>query len=118
MCQQLTAERASLSAGTEQARAEHDTFATCIHEREVTAATRDEELDVVVQGELYLKSLIAAGEYRPSTAGDRAHETLNKISELQALVERRNRTVGGKHAGVAELVDAELIPVWLDITAA
>lgn len=47
-----------------------------------------------------------------------AYNTLDKMSELWALVKGLNRTLGGECVRVLGLIDAELVRVWPVITAA
>lgn len=65
-----------------------------------------------------LKGRVAASEESASTAEDRARETLDKISELRALVRGLSWTVDGDWAHVVGMVDAELLRVWEVITVA
>lgn len=113
-----TAERAMLTAGTAQAKAEHETLASCILELENAAATCEGELVVVVRVVCYLRVCVAVGKDRANAAEDQARETLKKISELRALVEGLNWTVVDKRARVPELVDAWLIRVLSVVTEA
>lgn len=57
----LTAERASLAAGTDPAKLESGTLAARIRDLEVAAGTRYRELGVVVQSVRTLKGPMAAG---------------------------------------------------------
>lgn len=84
--EELTADFAQLTAGTEHAKEECDTLAARIHEQEVSAAPLDGEFGFVGQAVRSLKDLVAAGEEWASTAEIRAVGTLCKISINQALV--------------------------------
>lgn len=115
---ELTAERASLTSGTEQAKGERDTLAPRICKLEGPATTFEGEIGIVVRAVRSLKSRVAEGEDRVSTEEVRARETLDKMSKLRAPVKGLNRTVVGEHARVTELLKAELVRVLSVITAA
>lgn len=116
--EELTDERASLIAATEQEMAESDAWAARIPKLEVAAAKCDLELRVVLRAVRSSKGCVAAGEDKVNTTKARAHETLDKMSKLQKVVEGRNGNFNGEHSCVVELVDAELVCVRLVITAA
>lgn len=107
-----------LTARTKQAKAERDTLAARRRKLEAAGPTWDGILGAVVRALRSLKSHVAAAKYRTSTTEARACERLDTMSDLQALLNRLNFTVGGKHSRFAELVGAELISVRQDITTA
>lgn len=72
---ELTAKRASLTAGTEQSKAERENLAARTPELEVTAGTHDGDLRNLVRAVLSLKGHVAAGNNRANTAGSWARET-------------------------------------------
>lgn len=115
---ELTAERESLATRTAQAMVERDFLAARICELEVAAATSDEELGIVGRAMWTFRGRVATGEDRANTEDALACETIDKMSELRALVEGLNWTVSGQRARVVELVNAESICVLLVITAA
>lgn len=82
------------------------------------AETCDGEVGAVMWAMQSFKDRFAAGEDKETTADTRARQTLDKMPELYVTVEGPNRTVGGKRARILELVDAELIRIWLFTTAA
>lgn len=114
----LTADRASLTAGTEQVKAECDPLAAFIRELEVAAATCKAELGVVVRAVRSLKGRAAACKDRDNTVQDRARKKLDKMSRLRRFVEVLNGIFSGERLPVAELIDLEFVCVWLVITAA
>lgn len=114
----VKAERVSTSWGIEQAKAERDSLAARIRELEAAAATQYGEVGVRVQAVLSLKGRIASGEDRANTEEVPACETLEKMSELRALLEGLSTNVGSECARVVGLGDAELVHVRLGITAA
>lgn len=91
---ELTAERASLTAGTESAKAERDSFAALICELEVVAATHDGELDFVVLAQQLLTVRSEAGEERVNSAQFRTLEELDKTCKPWVLAEGFNQSVG------------------------
>lgn len=82
---ELKAELASLTAGTEQEKAECDILATCIRELEVAATTRDGEVGFLVRPVQSLEGLVVSGKDRANTAEGRAHEKLDKYSNFGQL---------------------------------
>lgn len=114
--EKLMAECASLTEGTEQAKAERGTLASRIHELEATAATGHGDLGFAGRTVWSLKGRVAAGGDSANTAEAQARKTLDKMFELRALVEGLNQTVGGEHARVTRLADAELVHVRSVIT--
>lgn len=111
-----TAESASLTTETEQAKAEREKLTALILELEAAAATHEGELGVVGQAVRYLKGHVAVGEDIANTAQALARRTLDKTSKIRAPVEGLNWTVIGKHACVAGLVNAGLVHVWSAIS--
>lgn len=65
-----------------------------------------------------LKSLVALSGDRVNTSEDRAGKTLDKMFELQPLIEGPNRTVSDEFARIAVLDNAEFVLVRSVITAA
>lgn len=65
-----------------------------------------------------LKGALAADDDTANTMEVWDSETLDKVYTLRAVVEGLNWTVGGGHALVARLIDAELVRVPSFITAA
>lgn len=65
-----------------------------------------------------MKECVAAGKNCTSTAEAWARETLDKMSKLFLVVEGLTRTLDGKCARFADLVETELSQVRLVITAA
>lgn len=116
--EKLTAERESLTVGTEKKKVEHDTLAARIRELKVVAATKHRELGIVVRVMLSSRAFAADDEDRANAAVARARETLYKMYEFRKLVRAVNRNVGGKRLLVVRLVDAELLRVRPVITAA
>lgn len=71
----------------------------------------------MVRAVRYLKCLVSAGKCRANTAEALACKALDRMSELQALVEKLKGAVGDVHACVAEIFNAELILFRSFITA-
>lgn len=113
-----TSERASLCAGIQQGNSELEALAARSCELEVVAATRYGELGFLMLAVQSLKGLVPTCKDGSTTAEARACKTLNKMSELPALVEGLSPTIGGERACHAKLVDVELIHVLSVITAA
>lgn len=65
-----------------------------------------------------LKDGIGAGENSANTAEARTRELSDEMSKIRAPIKGQNRTVGGEHVHIAGLVDAELVPIRLVISAA
>lgn len=84
--EEVMAEWASLTAGTEYAKGEHDTLAVRIGELVVAALTRNGVLGESVRSVRLLKGRTAAGKDRASTLQARAREALDNISKLRALL--------------------------------
>lgn len=76
-----------------------------------TAATCRVEVGLEVGAVRSLEGRIARGENSVNTAEAGTRKTLNKMSELQELVEGLNQTVCGKRVKDAQLVYVELIHV-------
>lgn len=87
---ELAAQIASLTAENEHTRVEHDILADRIRKPDVAAVTLDGELGGLVRSVRSLKGRIAAVEDIAKTAEAQACETLDRMSELQALVEWLN----------------------------
>lgn len=64
-----------------------------------------------------MENSCGSGNKWANMAEVRAHETVNKKSELRELFEGLNQRVGGKHSHVVQLVNAELIHIVMFITA-
>lgn len=114
----LNVERGLLTAGTDQANADRDTFAARFLERDVPSPTRKRELGA---GRLAVRSSkieVAAGEDKANTAEARAYDTLDEMSELWLLVNRRNGTICCERERTAGPVNAELVHAWPGISAA
>lgn len=86
----LTEERATLTADTEQAKAESDTLDIPISKLEVSAATCDEQLGNLVRVFKLLESFVALEGYMANIIEAQACETVEKRSELRVIVERLN----------------------------
>lgn len=93
-------------------------MAAHICELEVAAPTRNRKLGVMIWAVQSLKGRAAAGEDMANTEEAWARNKLDKMFELWALLEVLNRTVSGERSCVARLVDAELMRVQTEITAA
>lgn len=63
-------------------------------------------------------TVVAFGADRENIAERRTSKSLDKMSNLQVLVEEQNWIIGAERASVAELVDVEWIPVRSVITGA
>lgn len=115
---ELTAELASLAAGNKHTMPECNTLTARIRELKVAAVIRDGDLGAVVRAGRSFKGRIVTGDDRANTAEAQACQTLDKISELWALVGGLNRIVVVKRAQVAGLVEAKLGRNWSVITSA
>lgn len=115
---QLRAERASLTAGTEQSKAEPDIWAARIRWLEAAEVTCNGELGVLSQTVRLLEAPVTALQDRENTAEDLACKMLNMMSELLALVEVQTRTVSGALACVSASVGAELVRIQSGTTQA
>lgn len=114
---ELTAERASLTTVTEQAKEGFDTLAAPIQELILVGVKCIEELRVVVLAVRSLKARVPAGE-ESVTAEAWTRKTLHKMYELRGLVQGWRRTVGDTLVCAAGLVDPEMIGVLSIITTA
>lgn len=114
---ELTAEQQSLTAGTEQTELGRETIAARVRKMEVSAATRNKELVVLMRAVPSSKGRAALGEDRANSVKTRALES-KKMSALRWLVEVLNWTFVGGIARIAGLVDAELVHVRWFITGA
>lgn len=115
---QVTADCAWLTAGTKQGKAERDTSVTSIHNMDIVPANHHGQTGVVMWAVRSLKSRVATGGDRANTAEDRAPETLDKMYELQILVQELSLTFTCECGCVAELIYAELKRIWSVITLA
>lgn len=113
-----TAERESFTGGTKRAKADCDSLAAHIYEREVAAATQNGYLVVAWQAVPSLKGRFAEGKENKNTAEARAPESLDIMSEFRTFVKGLSLTVGDERACVAGLIGTELILVLLVTTAA
>lgn len=107
-----------MTAEPDLAKAELNNVAASNRELEVSAATCNRELSVVVQTVRSLKGLVAPGKDRPNTVRALACETVKKMSELRSLVGGLNLTFGGERACASALFREVIIRVWSVITAA
>lgn len=83
---ELPAERALLTAGSEQASPKSNPISTCINELEVAAETLNRMVGVVMAALDSSKGRLAAVEDRSSTSDAQPYDILDKMSELPALV--------------------------------
>lgn len=114
---ELKAERAMLTAETQQEMARCDMLAAFFG-LEVAVSTHLDELDVMMRSVRSKNERMAAGENRANITEAQARETLDKISKLWAFVEVLNQFVDGMRACVAGLVGAYLVGIRSVISAA
>lgn len=68
-------------------------------------------MSVVVWAVQWLKNCVAEGKKSANRVEVQAHETSDKMSELQLLVEWLTRTIACERAQVADLVDVGLLRI-------
>lgn len=107
-----------LAAAARQARSERYIFRNRTCERDVAAATCDEELVVGIRALQSFMAPIEATNTHANMVEGRARETIDNMSKLRSLDERLTLTVSKEHARVAKLVEVQLSGMFSVVAAA